>query len=96
MRNPLLIKAKFFQAVFMSLFIGGLFFDIGTKDYTQRTNWQSISGFLFDTTINAMMTALSPITLSFPLERDVFFKEQDSKMYNVFQYYLARNLVEIP
>jgi hypothetical protein len=42
------------------------------------------------------MLSLSPITLTFPLERDVFFKEQDSKMYNTFQYFIARNVVELP
>lgn len=93
LRNPMLFKAKVLQSMFMALFIGGLFFDIGTKDYTQRINWQSITGFLFFMTINSMMMTLSPITLAFPLERDVFFKEQDSKMYNVVQYFLARNVV---
>lgn len=93
LRNPMLFKAKVLQSIFMALFIGGLFFDIGTKDYTQRVNWQSVTGFLFFVTINSMMMTLSPITLAFPLERDVFFKEQDSKMYNVAQYFIARNVV---
>lgn len=73
-RNPILFRAKILQSIFMALFVGGLFFDIGTKDYTQRTNWQSITGFLFFLTINSMMMTLSPISLAFPLERDVFFK----------------------
>ena len=80
----------------MALFVGGLFFDIGTQDYTNRNYWNSITGFLFFMTINSMMMTLSPITLTFPLERDVFFKEQDSKMYNTWQYFLSRNLVELP
>lgn len=66
-RNPMLFRAKIFQSIFMALFVGGLFFDIGLKDYTQRTNWQSITGFLFFLTINSMMMTLSPITLTFPL-----------------------------
>lgn len=92
-RNPMLLRAKVFQSIFMALIIGGIFFDAGTKDYTQMTSWQTITGFLFFMTINSLMMTLSPITLTFPLERDVFFKEQDSKMYNVFQYFLARNIV---
>lgn len=51
----------------MALYIGGIYFDAGTKDYTKRKSWQSVTGYLFETTINAMMTALTPITLSFPL-----------------------------
>lgn len=73
-RNPMLFKAKILQSIFMALFVGGLYFNIGKKDYTQMTSWQSITGFLFFLTINSMMMTLSPITLAFPLERDVFFK----------------------
>jgi hypothetical protein len=73
-RNPMLLKAKFIQGIFMSLFIGGIFLMIGKGDYTVLSNWQSITGFLFFIGITAMMTTLSPITLTFPLERDVFFK----------------------
>jgi ABC-type multidrug transport system permease subunit len=90
------MKSKFFQTIFMALYVGGLFFDIGTRDYRNQNYWNSITGFLFYLTINSLMFALVPISLTFPLERDVFFKEQDSKMYNVFQYFLARNIVEIP
>jgi len=93
LRNPILLRSKILQSIFMALFVGGLFFDIGTKDYTQSTYWQSITGFLFFLTMNSLLVALSPLTLAFPLERNVFLKEQDSKMYHVVQYFLARNLV---
>lgn len=66
-RNPMLIRAKLAQAIFMALFTGGIFFDIGTKDYTTRINWQSITGYLFFLTITSLTMALSPITLTFPL-----------------------------
>jgi hypothetical protein len=33
-RNPLLMKAKVLQGVFLSLLAGGLFFDAGKKDLT--------------------------------------------------------------
>lgn len=95
-RNPMLLKSKFFQSIFTALFIGGLFFGIGTNDYTNKQYWSSITGFLFFSTINSLIMTLSPIILTFPLEREVFFKEQDSKMYNLRQYFLARNLVELP
>jgi ABC-type multidrug transport system permease subunit len=92
----MLIKSKLSQTIFMGLFIGGLFFDIGTNDYTNINYWQSITGFLFFLTINAFFMALTPVSLTFPLDREIFFKEQDSKMYNVFQYFVATNIVEIP
>ena len=33
-RNPLLMKSLIFQGIFLGTFIGGLYFDRGTKDYT--------------------------------------------------------------
>lgn len=95
-RNPMLVRSKIIQGIFMSLFIGGLFFDIGTRDYEVRSFWISITGFMFFINIFALMGAISPIVLTFPLERDVFFKEQDAKMYSVPQYFFARNIIELP
>lgn len=66
-RNPMLLKSKIFQSIFMALFVGGLFFNAGTKDYTNLNSWQYITGFLFFLTINSLMMTLSPITLTFPL-----------------------------
>jgi hypothetical protein len=73
-RNPMLLKSKIFQGIFIALFVGGMYFDIGTKDYTDKTAFYAVAGFLFFITISGTMTSLAPITLTFPLERDVFFK----------------------
>ncbi len=66
-RNPMLIRSKLIQGIFMSLFIGGLYFDIGTNDYRTRPFWTAISGFLFFLTISGLMGAISPVVLTFPL-----------------------------
>ena len=42
-----------------------------------------------------MMGGLAPIVLSFPLERNVVYKKQDSKMYNIIQYFIAKNIIEL-
>lgn len=73
-RNPMLFKSKLMQSIFMAVFVGGIFFDIGTRDYTTKAFWNSITGFLFFLGISALFNTLSPITLTFPLEREVFFK----------------------
>ncbi len=70
----MLLKSKVFQGIFVSLFIGGLFFGIGKNDYTNKHFWNSITGFLFFMTISCLMSFLSPVTLTFPAEREVFFK----------------------
>jgi len=47
-------------------------------------------------TISMMMSSLSPVELVFPLERGVFLKEEGSKLYSTFNYFLSRNIVELP
>jgi len=73
-RNPMLIRSKLIQGTFLSLYTGGLYFDMGTNDYTKRPFWVAITGLLFLTTLFGLMSGITPIALSFPLEREVFFK----------------------
>lgn len=46
--------------------------------------------------ISNMMASLSPVSLVFPAERDVFLKEEGSRFYGVLPYFISRNVVEIP
>ncbi len=66
-RNPLLMKAKVLQGIFLSLFAGGLFFGAGKKDLMNLNNWNYLTGCLFFISINAFTTSLSPVTITFPL-----------------------------
>jgi ATP-binding cassette subfamily G (WHITE) protein 2 len=92
-RHPMMIRSKLIQSIYLSLFLGGLYYNLGSKDYTDPSVWNTVIGLLFYLCTNAMMMALSPVSLTFPLEKSIFLKEQDSKMYTVGQYFLARNLV---
>jgi hypothetical protein len=33
-RNPMLLKSKIFQGIFLALYTGGIFYNIGNRDYT--------------------------------------------------------------
>lgn len=90
------MKAKVLQGIFLSLFAGGLFFNAGKKDLTVLGEWNYFAGCLFFISINAFTTSLSPITITFPIERPIFLKEQDSKMYSVWDYSIARFLMDLP
>ncbi len=46
--------------------------------------------------IGMFMMSLNPVILTFPIERLVFLREENSKMYNVTAYYIAKNIVETP
>ncbi len=65
----MLLKSKLFQGLFLALFIGGMYFTIGSHDYTDTNYWYSITGFLFFLTITGMMQVLAPVSLTFPYER---------------------------
>jgi hypothetical protein len=74
-RNPMLLRSKVFQTIFLSIFVGGIYFDIRSNGpYTDKQVWNTLTGFMFFQTITGMMTALSPITITFPAERTVFLK----------------------
>eukprot|EP00919_Chromeraceae_sp_WS-2016_P042423 GHVR01100961.1.p1 GENE.GHVR01100961.1~~GHVR01100961.1.p1 ORF type:complete len:215 (+),score=-10.72 GHVR01100961.1:2625-3269(+) len=98
-RNPLIVKSRIFQTIILSLFVGGLYFQIEDEYFTNglpNSNWLSMLGFLFFFSMNNLMTSLTPVSLTFPSERDVFLKEQGSRMYGVNSYFFSRNVIEIP
>jgi ABC-type multidrug transport system permease subunit len=95
LRNPMLIKLRFIQTAFMAIYTGGLYCKF-SGDYIGQISWYSYTGFFFFMSINIMMMALVPVELIFPLEREVFLKEEGAKLYSVTSYFLSRNIIEIP
>jgi hypothetical protein len=76
LRNPLLIKSRFFQTIFLAVYSSGVFFNITSDgNYTDDKVWSGIVGFFFFTSIASLMTTLNPMSIVFPIERAVFLKE---------------------
>lgn len=94
-RNPLLIKSRFIQTIFISIFSAGLYCKM-SGDYLDILSWRKYTGFFFFLCTNMLMIALAPVTLVFPTERSVFLKEEGAKLYGVGAYFLSRNIIEIP
>ena len=63
-RNPLLIKSRIFQTIFISIYIAGAYYKF-SGDYTNQISWHKYTGFFFFMSIS-MMIALAPVTLIFP------------------------------
>ena len=42
------------------------------------------------------MTSMVPSALTFPNERQIFLKEENSRLYSTTAYFLSRNIVELP
>jgi hypothetical protein len=74
LRNPLLIKSRFIQTIFISIYAAGVYCKF-SGDYTNQISWYKYTGFFFFLSISMMMIALAPVTLVFPTERSVFLKE---------------------
>ena len=97
-RNPLIARSRIAQTIVLALVTGILFWKL-ESDYTLQglsKGFNSKNGAFFFMGVSAFMSSLSPMILTFPLEKNVFLKEQSSKMYSVGAYFLSRNMVEIP
>lgn len=97
-RNPMLLLSRVGQTIILGLIIGAIFWKLG-QDYStegQLKSFISKNGGLFFLAVSYFMAGMSPVILTFPLERAVFLKEQSNKMYSVFSYFLSRNIVELP
>lgn len=92
----MLVKSRFIQIIYLTIYIGGLYFNTGRKDYTDPINWTTISGYFFFISLDILFQAMMPLALVFPTERSVFLKEENSKMYGVIPYFISRNIVDIP
>ena len=54
------------------------------------------AGFYFFISVAAFMLSMLPVILTFPIERSVFLKEENSKLYTVKAYFIGRSLFELP
>lgn len=66
LRNPLVMKVRIIQLIFMAVFTGGLYFDAGRYDYTDVLRWNTITGYLFFALIDLFFQAMMPVALVFP------------------------------
>lgn len=96
LRNPMLLKSRVTQSVIVGVYLGGLYWGDGRNSYTNISDAASIVGFLFCITISSLMSALGPVSLIFPSERAVFLKEESSRLYSTFSYFISKNLLELP
>lgn len=80
----------------MGVYVGGVYFGAGHDMETSPAAANAMIGFMFFISIGSLMMMLSPVTLVFPTEREVFLKEESSRLYNTFSYFVSKNLVEIP
>lgn len=94
-RNPILFVGKLAQSMFLAFVCGSIYFQLDT-DPDNFQNIYNRDGALFFIALNQFQMAMQGAILTFPSERAVFLKEENSKMYGVGSYFLSKNLSEIP
>ncbi|CAD8115184.1 unnamed protein product [Paramecium primaurelia] len=95
MRDHMQFRAKVIQAIFLGLLKGGVFWGAG-RNNGKLEDLLSISGALFFICVDFTMNAIMSCILSFSVEREVFLREENSKLYTTKSYFLAKQLIEIP
>lgn len=55
-----------------------------------------MSGALFVCGTSAIFSALGPLLALFPVERTIFLKEENAKLYRIWTYFLSKVVLETP
>lgn len=91
-RSTTELKAKFFNAVFMGLILGLIYYD---QDNSQGSA-KNMLGLFFIFTMYQTMTSMFGVVNTFPSEVKVFIRENLSGANRLTSYFLARTFAEIP
>lgn len=92
MRDKLAFFLRFIMVFFNSVLIILIFFRLGKGNNAVIDR----NGCLFYITNSVVNTNMQTNLLVFTKEKQVFYKEQDNKMYRVVTYYLSKTLAELP
>ncbi|KAG2499376.1 hypothetical protein HYH03_002951 [Edaphochlamys debaryana] len=91
-RNPLVLRGKLGQTVFLSLVVGLIFLNVSDD----LTGVQDRLGSLFFLIVQGMFGSVMGVLTVFGAEKVVFQREYGNGMYGLPAYFLSRWLVEAP
>lgn len=81
--------------IFLSVFIGMIFYGVGGADKSNALNIRSQFGSVVIILIVAQMTAVQIALFTFPDERPIFLREYSTKHYSVFAYIISHLASEL-
>mmetsp|Transcript_94503 Transcript_94503/g.137985 ORF Transcript_94503/g.137985 Transcript_94503/m.137985 type:complete len:623 (+) Transcript_94503:57-1925(+) len=90
-RNPMGLRAKLLQSVFLGLVVSAIFYDIGDN----QSSTQDRMGSLFFMAMTMMNGAFSVLSL-FGQERQIVEREQALSLYSVKAYFVPKIVTELP
>ncbi|KAL4474973.1 hypothetical protein ABPG74_001669 [Tetrahymena malaccensis] len=97
LRSPIMFKAKLGQVVSLAVFLGLIYYQLpnGESDPYNAIDARNKNGFLFFLATGAFMESMNAATLSIPIERQVFLREENSKLYKIFPYFFGKLFVDL-
>lgn len=93
-RNPLILRTKLFQTLFLAAFIALVFWNTGASSVPAL--YQNIAGVLFFLIINAFFSSFNNVLPVFGAEKGSFSREHSQGYYGLTSYFSAKILVELP
>lgn len=94
MRNPMIVKTKFLQTLFLAAFISVVFWKTG--DSPVPALYQNISGVIFFLITNAYFASFQNVLPVFFSEKASFSREHSQGYFPMTSYFLAKIIVELP
>lgn len=97
-RDPMMFQARLGGVLFLSLLISLLYWQLpdGSEDPNNEIKLNNYVGFLFFITVELFMDNIFPIVLTYPIERAVYLREENSKLYSTFSYVTGKSIQEFP
>ncbi|XP_028399589.1 ABC transporter ATP-binding protein/permease wht-1-like [Dendronephthya gigantea] len=89
-KNALFLRT--IQAVILGFITGQVYFQLDEDQEDIR----NFSGLLFFLVLNITFCSFQGVLFTFPLERDIFIRENEKGIYCTSVYFLAKSLVGIP
>ncbi|RKP21732.1 hypothetical protein ROZALSC1DRAFT_26874 [Rozella allomycis CSF55] len=93
-RNKMIVRARFGQAIFMGLLIGLIYLNV--QDSDMRGQAQNRIGAMYFIATNQIMGGAFGILAIFAAEKKVFLREFGAGYYSLFSFYISKILVELP
>ena len=96
-RDPMLLKVLISQSITQI----AIYDIIWNNPDTSYTGIQSRIGFMFNFFLTVLFQCVQPIALTcnfylVPIERELYFKEEASGLYNLFPYFLSKQIAIFP
>ncbi len=90
-RDPRETRINLVQTIAFAVLFGLIYFRL----VCDQTGVQNINGVLFLLVTNTTFSNLFPVLTSFPFLIPIFLREHKNGMYNVFNFYMSKTIVDV-